>query len=169
MRSTLRVRMARVLGAGALIAALLLPAAAPVAAADPVVLRVGTVQDLDAMNPYLTEYFIGWEVFGLNYDLLVGFGQDAEPIAGFAKSWTQDGTTWTFKIDPDLKWSDGTAGDVRGRALDAPDPARRAGQRRVRRRRLPRPLPHLRRRHVGLARRTRRPSSSRPRHPTRRS
>ena len=25
-----------------------------------------------------------------------------------ASSWTQDGTTWTFKIDPDLTWSDGT-------------------------------------------------------------
>ena len=40
-------------------------------AADPVVLRVGTVQNLDSMNPYLTEYFIGYEIFGLNYDLLV--------------------------------------------------------------------------------------------------
>ena len=107
MRSTLRVRMARILAAGALIAALLLPAAVPVAAVDPVVLKVGTVQDLDAMNPYLTEYYIGWEVFGLNYDLLVGFGQDSEPAPGFAASWTQDGTTWTFKINPDLTWSDG--------------------------------------------------------------
>ena len=90
-----------------LVSVLALPAAAPVGAADPVVLRVGTVQDLDAMNPYLTEYYVGWEVFGLNYQGLVDFGLNAEPIGGFAKSWTQDGNTWTFKIDPDLKWSDG--------------------------------------------------------------
>ncbi len=107
MRSTLRFRMARLLGGGALIAALLLPAGAPVAAADPVVLRVGTVQDLDAMNPYLTALFTGYEVFTLNYDLLVGYGPDEEPAAGFAASWTNDGTTWTFKIDPALNWSDG--------------------------------------------------------------
>jgi peptide/nickel transport system substrate-binding protein len=107
MRSTLRVRVTRVLGGGALIAALLLPAGAPAAAADPVVLRVGTVQDLDAMNPYLTALFTGYEVFTLNYDLLVGYGPDEEPAPGFAASWTNDGTTWTFKVDPALKWSDG--------------------------------------------------------------
>ena len=89
-------------------AALLLPSAAPSIAADPVILKVGTVQDLDSINPYLTEYYIGYEIFGLNYDLLVGYGQDAEPVPGFAESWTQDGTKWTFKINPDLKWSDGT-------------------------------------------------------------
>jgi peptide/nickel transport system substrate-binding protein len=108
MRSTLRVRVARVLGGGALIAALLLPAGAPASAADPVILRVGTVQDLDAMNPYLTALFTGYEVFTLNYDLLVGYGPDEQPAPGFATSWTNDGTTWTFKIDPALKWSDDT-------------------------------------------------------------
>jgi peptide/nickel transport system substrate-binding protein len=100
--------MARVLGGGALIAALLLPAAVPATAADPVILRVGTVQDLDAMNPYLTALFTGYDVFTLNYDLLVGYGPDEEPAPGFAASWTNDGTTWTFKIDPNLKWSDDT-------------------------------------------------------------
>jgi ABC-type transport system substrate-binding protein len=90
------------------LAAMLLPSALPAAAADPVILRVGTVQDLDSMNAYETEFFIGYEVFGLNYDLLVGYGPNAEPAPGFTESWTQDGTTWTFKIDPDLTWSDGT-------------------------------------------------------------
>jgi len=108
MRSTMRVRVARVLGGGALIAALLLPAGSPVAAADPIVLRVGTVQDLDAMNPYLTALFTGYEVFTLNYDLLVGYGPDEQPVTGFAESWANDGTTWTFKINSDLKWSDDT-------------------------------------------------------------
>jgi peptide/nickel transport system substrate-binding protein len=106
MRLSMRARLARVLGVGALTAALLLPGAASTSAAG-AVLRVGTVQDLDAMNPYLTEYYIGWEVFNLNYQGLVDFGLNGEPIGGFAKSWTQDGTTWTFKIDPNLKWSDG--------------------------------------------------------------
>jgi peptide/nickel transport system substrate-binding protein len=107
MQSPVRRRLTRILVALGLVSLIALPAAAPVGAADPVVLRVGTVQDLDAMNPYLTEYYVGWEVFGLNYQGLVDFGVNAEPIGGFAKSWTQDGNTWTFKIDPDLKWSDG--------------------------------------------------------------
>jgi peptide/nickel transport system substrate-binding protein len=108
MRLSLPGRMGRTLGAFGLAATLVIPAAAPTSAAAPVVLRVGTVQDLDAMNPYMTEYYVGWEVFGLNYQGLVDFGLNAEAIGGFAKSWTQDGTTWTFKIDPNLKWSDGT-------------------------------------------------------------
>ena len=128
-----------------LVSVLILPAAGPVGAADPVVLRVGTVQDLDAMNPYLTEYYVGWEVFGLNYQGLVDFGLNGEPIGGFAKSWTQDGNTWTFKIDPNLKWSDGTPAtseDARWTLqtlLDQPE-----GQSRLCRRRLPRPVPHVR-------------------------
>jgi peptide/nickel transport system substrate-binding protein len=89
-------------------AAMLLPSALPVAAADPVVLRVGETQDVTAMNPYLATLFSDYEVFTLNYDLLVSYGPDEEPAPGFASSWTQDGTTWTFKIDPNLKWSDGT-------------------------------------------------------------
>ena len=108
MRLPVRRHLTRVLAALGLVSILVLPSAAAVGAADPIVLRVGTVQDLDAMNPYLTEYYVGWEVFGLNYQGLVDFGVNAEPIGGFAKSWTQDGDTWTFKIDPDLKWSDGT-------------------------------------------------------------
>ena len=39
-----------------------------------------------------------FEVFTLNYDLLVNFGPNLEPVPGFAESWEQDGTTWTFKI-----------------------------------------------------------------------
>ena len=93
MRLSARARLVRILGHAGLTAALLLPGGGLRShAADPVVLRVGTVQDLDAMNPYLTEYYVGWEVFSLNYQGLVDFGLNAEPIGGFAKSWTQDGT-----------------------------------------------------------------------------
>ena len=116
MRLPIRRQVARAMVALGLVSVLVLPVATTAVAADPVVLRVGTVQNLDSMNPYLTEYFIGYEVFGLNYDLLVGYGPNEEPAAGFAKSWTQDGTTWTFKIDPALTWSDGkpaTAEDAR--------------------------------------------------------
>lgn len=109
MRSTLRVRMARVLGGGALIASLILPAAAPAAAADPVILRVGTTQDLDSLNPYATLLVVGYEAFQLSYNLLVDFGPDLEPVPGFADSWERsaDGQSWTFHIRDGMQWSDG--------------------------------------------------------------
>jgi len=110
MSPSFRRRVPRLLAAVALAASLVLPASAGAArAADKLVLRVGTTQDLDAMNPFNTALLVGYEVFTLNYDMLVGFGENLEPIPGFAASWTQstDGLTWTFKIRPGMKWSDG--------------------------------------------------------------
>jgi peptide/nickel transport system substrate-binding protein len=110
MRSTLRVRVARVLGAGALIAALLLPAGVPASAVeapgDPVILRVGTTQDLDTLNPYGTLLVVGYEAFGLTYNLLVDFGPDLEPVPGFADSWerAEDGHSWVFHIREGMTW-----------------------------------------------------------------
>jgi peptide/nickel transport system substrate-binding protein len=112
MRAPVSHRLIRLLAGLGLAGALLLPAlAVPARAADEkLVLRVGTSQDLDAMNPFNTALVVGFEVFTLNYDLLVNWGGDLEPVPGFAESWTQseDGLTWTFKIKPDMKWSDGT-------------------------------------------------------------
>lgn len=85
------------------------PAAAPAVAADPVVLRVGTTQDLDSLNPYATLLVVGYEAFQLSYNLLVDFGPDLEPVPGFADSWQRaaDGHSWTFHIRDGMKWSDG--------------------------------------------------------------
>jgi peptide/nickel transport system substrate-binding protein len=110
MRSPLRARSTRILASVGLVGALLIPAAAPTAAADPVILRVGVTQPLDSINPYGTALVVGYEVYGLTYDLLVGFGPDAEPAPGFADSWERaaDGKSWTFHIRKGMKWSDGT-------------------------------------------------------------
>jgi peptide/nickel transport system substrate-binding protein len=110
MRLPLRARLLRGLTAVGLIATLLVPAAVPVAAQEETVLRVGTGQDLDSMNPWQTALVVGFEVFTLNYDLLVNFGPDLEPVPGFAESWEQseDGLTWTFKMRDGMLWSDGT-------------------------------------------------------------
>jgi len=108
MRLPLRARAARLFVAAGLAASALLPgAAATVRAADPLVLKVGTDQDLQVLNPWNSVTVADFEVFTLNYDLLANFGPDLSPVPGFAESWTQDGTTWTFKIRPGMKWSDG--------------------------------------------------------------
>ena len=109
MRSTLRRRATRALAVSALILSTLLPAAAPATAADPVVLRVATTQDLDSLNPYATLLVVGYEAFLLSYNLLVDFGPDLEPIPGFADKWERaaDGHSWTFHIRDGMMWSDG--------------------------------------------------------------
>ena len=77
-RSTLRVRVARVLGSGALVVAgLLLPGAAPAAAADPLILRVGLTQTSIRSTRTRPRSSSGYEAFQLNYDLLVDFGPEA--------------------------------------------------------------------------------------------
>ena len=118
MRLPLRARLGRTLAAVALIAALVIPGAASTTAQTANVLRVGTGQDLDSMNPYQTALVVGFEVFTLNYELLVGFGQQLEPVPGFASEWTVNdaGTEYTFTIPEGKQWSDGepaTSEDVR--------------------------------------------------------
>jgi peptide/nickel transport system substrate-binding protein len=108
MRPPLRTRAMRALVALGLALSSLLPGASLIGAAEgDLVIKAGTDQDLQVLNPWNSVVVADFEVFTLNYDLLVNFGQDLEPVPGFATSWTQDGTKWTFKIRPDMQWSDG--------------------------------------------------------------
>ena len=110
MRS-LRGRMVRVAAALGLTSALLLPAAAPAAGADPVILKVGTIFAL--ADPYQAAYFPDYETFQLNFNLLVDFGPKLEPIPGFADKWERaaDGKSWTFHIRTGMKWLDRNPAD----------------------------------------------------------
>ena len=109
MRLPTHARSMRVLAAGGLIAALLLPAAGPVTAADPVIIRVGTTQDLDSLNPYATILVVGYEAFGLSYNYLVDSGPNLEAVPAYADRWERaaDGHSLTFHIREGMKWSDG--------------------------------------------------------------
>ena len=114
IRSSVRARLARFAIVAGLVATSLLPATA-IRAADPVVLRIGTAQDLDSTNPWNTVFVVGYEVFRLNYNLLVEFDNDARPAPGLAESWERATDKVTFKIRPNMKWSDGqpaTSDDV---------------------------------------------------------
>ena len=109
MRQPLRARLGRALVAVGLVVSTILPGASASAAAGDLILRAGTDQDLQVLNPFESVLVADFEVFTLNYDLLVNFGPNIEPVPGFAESWTQstDGKTWTFKIRAGMKWSDG--------------------------------------------------------------
>ena len=104
-----RSRAVRSIAALALAAGLLLPAATPASAADPLILRVGTDQKLEILNPWQSITVADYEVFQLQYDLLVGFGQDLQPAPGFADKWesSADKMTHTFHIREGMVWSDG--------------------------------------------------------------
>jgi len=117
MPRSLPIRVSRALAAAGFLLATLLPAAGPTTAADPLVIRAGTDQDLQVLNPWHSVTVADYEVFTLNYDLLVGFGQNLEPVPGFADRWesSPDGLTHTFHIRDGMKWSDGqpaTSADV---------------------------------------------------------
>ena len=67
------------------IAALLLPARPGRRAERARSCGSGTTQDLDSLNPWHSVLVVGYEVFTLNYDLLVGFGPNLEPVAGLRR------------------------------------------------------------------------------------
>ena len=94
----------------------------------PSILRVGTIQRPRLAEPVRDRsYFVGYEIFTLNYDLLVDFGPNIEPVPGFAESWTQRDGTHLDVQDPARHEVVGRpAGDVRGRALVDPVRPRRA-------------------------------------------
>lgn len=80
MRTPVRHRFVRLLAALGLTGVLLLPTLAlPARAANPLVLRVGTLQSPDSINPWNASLVVEYEIFQLNYDLLVGFGDDLQP------------------------------------------------------------------------------------------
>jgi peptide/nickel transport system substrate-binding protein len=77
-----------------------------------VVLRIGTTQDVDNLNPFTGYSTSAYEVYHLNYDLLVGYrASDGAPQPELADSWTStpDGLEWTFKLHPGVTWQDGVA------------------------------------------------------------
>lgn len=79
------------------------------AGAERVVHRAGT-DDATTLDPHKVGYPGETTVMS---DLFVGLttlDEQAKPIPGCAESWTvsADGLTWTFRLRPGLKWSDGS-------------------------------------------------------------
>ncbi len=89
----------------------------PAASADKVVYRIGLLKDFDTLNPLSTASSLGFALMYNEYDFLTRYTTDYQVSPQLAESWTTspDGLTWTFKLRPDVKWSDGeplTAADV---------------------------------------------------------
>jgi len=94
-------------------------AAAPASSATkPVVFNVGDTQGIDSMNPIVGVTVPAYEAWNIQYATLTDkSAKDFSTTPGLAQSWTgsEDGRTWTYKLRPNMKWSDGqplTSADV---------------------------------------------------------
>ncbi len=110
---------AALLAAAAVVVAVAMPAGAQDSGKSNEVLRIGWAQDPQTLNPFVGLNEENYNVWSLNYDLLVNFSpKDLSPSPGIAESWevSDDKKTVTFKLDPDKVWSDGkpvTSKDVK--------------------------------------------------------
>ena len=114
-----KCRALAVFGAILIAAALSLPIAAVTGAlgnaeaADEIVLRIGFMQKIDSLNPFLGLTDAAYVFYGLVYDALHGVGNDLETEANLATSWHVNtsyspyGSAWDFNITPNAKWHDG--------------------------------------------------------------
>lgn len=70
-------------------------------------LRIGQVGTTGTLNPYAGG---GFDIYANIFPFLIQFNLETVEIEPyFAKSWTtsNDGRTWTFKTQPNARWSDG--------------------------------------------------------------
>jgi len=119
-RHILILAIVAALAAGLLwgIGSALAASSSPSPTATPAILHIGTVQDADNLNPFIGYSGTAYEIFHLNYDMLVGYSPDNfAPRPELATSWSHspDGLTWTFSIRHGVTWQDGvplTASDV---------------------------------------------------------
>jgi peptide/nickel transport system substrate-binding protein len=79
---------------------------------------VGDPGGIDSMSPLIGVTVAAYEAWNIQYATLTDkAASDFHTIPGLAESWkgSKDGKTWTYKLRPGLKWSDGkplTAEDV---------------------------------------------------------
>jgi peptide/nickel transport system substrate-binding protein len=81
------------------------------------VFRVGTASGIDSLNPYVAFNQDAYSTFQYIYPILVQYDSHLKFAPFFARSWhvSKNGKTWTFKTQPNAKWSDGkplTAADA---------------------------------------------------------
>src|SRR3954470_6644092 len=74
------------------------------------VFTVGDPQGVDSMNPLIGVTVAAFEAWNIQYATLTDkAASDFHTIPGLAESWkgSDDKLTWTYKLRPNLKWSDG--------------------------------------------------------------
>ena len=81
------------------------------------VFRMGTSSTIDSLNPFIAFQSDAYSTFEYIYPFLDQYNTKLQFVGDFARSWQEspDGKTWTFRTQPNAKWSDGkplTAADA---------------------------------------------------------
>ena len=78
-------------------------------AAEESTLTVPADTQMTTFNPFLGYYDGELNIIGAIYPALTALDEKGEPSPYLAESWTtsDDKLTWTFKLKPGLKWTDG--------------------------------------------------------------
>jgi peptide/nickel transport system substrate-binding protein len=79
--------------------------------------KVAIATDIDTFNPFLAILASSTGILRFQYENLVQYGVNNEPVPGLSDKWetSTDGKTWTYHIRDGMKWSDSqplTADDV---------------------------------------------------------
>lgn len=85
-------------------------AADPPTQNDPVVFTVGTIEEVDSINPMLSVLSLSLQFTSYLYDSVTEqSADDLTATPGLATSWegTPDGLTWTYHFRTGMTWSDG--------------------------------------------------------------
>src|SRR5215831_9933301 len=71
--------------------------------------RLGTANGIDSLNPYVAFNQDAYSAFEYIYPVLIQYDSNLHYAPFFATSWhaSNGGKTWTFKTQPNAKWSDG--------------------------------------------------------------
>ena len=88
------------------VAAALATSSSPSPSGGNLVLRVGTTYDCDDLDPFIGYTGTAYEIYHLNYDLLVGYNTDLSPRPELAAQLptkanggiSADGRTWTSRL-----------------------------------------------------------------------
>ena len=69
------------------------------------ILRLGTNNYIDTLNPFIAIESQSYNAFIMQYPQLVQYGPGLEIEGDWAKSWenTPDGLKWTFHLEPGVK------------------------------------------------------------------
>ena len=77
--------------------------------ADDLILKIATDQKLETLNPWFAITVADFEIFQVQYELLVNFDINLQATPGFADKWESAANQQThiFHIREGMKWSDG--------------------------------------------------------------
>ena len=71
--------------------------------------RLGSASGIDSLNPFIAFQGDAYSTFEYIYPFLDQYNAKLQLVGEFARSWqvSPDGKTWTFRTQPNAKWSDG--------------------------------------------------------------